>query len=422
MKKNIKPYEILYNATRLTYDLMDRVVVENEMVVIRTFMKHFIPMLEDFIEKSHSGLPILGYNFAFPPEIFYCFDCVPLCIEATPYIFSALLPNGAEYFYDKSNAWGHPYHTCTSQKGIIGMCLDDNLDLDVLVSPTSPCDNAIGSYQWFSNYLNVPCVLADLPYYYDDRSIEYFTNEFHYIIEQLSEVLDQEPDYDKMKDAVRNSRKAHEHLLEIHEMRKIVPSPIESMANPVIAAATTFMGGRPEKVEFFKEIVDRIKYRVKHQLSRPGFEKLRSIWPYMSIFYDFGFYDFLDREIGLSQLFDIFNYYFYEPIYSNKIDEIMKDLATQARSFPMIRQSISYFDKLIDDCVWIVKESKADCAIIAEHIGCKQMAAISQLLRESLREETGIPTLLLELDVGDKRMTPIASVKNQISEFVNTLL
>jgi benzoyl-CoA reductase/2-hydroxyglutaryl-CoA dehydratase subunit BcrC/BadD/HgdB len=420
--KKITPYEILYEAIRLTYDLADRVVTEDELVVLKSFMKNFLFVLEDFIEKSQEGYPILGYNFAFPPELFYCFDCIPVCIEATPYILSALLPNGAEYFYDKSNAWGHPYHTCTSQKGIMGMVLDDNLEFDVLVSPTSPCDNAIGTYQFFSNYLDVPCVLADIPYYYDDRSYDYFTNEFYKIVDELSRILDQEPDYDKMREAVKNSRLAHEYLLEIHEMRKIQPSPIESMSNPVIASATTLMPARPEKVTFFKETVENIKKRIKNGQSRPGFERVRSIWPYMSIFYDMGLYDWMDRELGMTQLFDIFNYYFYEPIYSDNIDTIMAGLAKQGKNFPMIRQSISFFEKLVDDCVFVIKESKADCAVIAEHLGCKQMAAISQLLRESLRDETGIPTLIIELDVGDKRVTPIEGVKHQLSEFVNTLL
>jgi len=425
LKKNIKPYEVLYHALDLTLDLVDRIVPDDEMVVMRSFMKNLIIVLENSLQKAEEGVPVLGYNFGIPPEIFYCFDCIPFCFEATPYIISALLPNGVEFFYDKANAWAHPYHTCSSQKAIMGMTIDGKLEFDVIITPTSPCDNAIASYQFFSNYLKIPCVMADIPTMYNNkRAYEYYANELKQMIFNISKILNQEPDFDAMKTAIKTSAKAHEYLLEIHELKKAIPCPFESMINPIIAAATTLMPATPQKADFLKEVVDLGKRRLKKKQGRKGFEKFRSIWPYMSLFYDFSLYEWMDREIGVSQLFDIFNYVFYEPIKINgkDIDNLIYELAVQGKHLPMNRQSLSSVDTLIDDMIWLANEYKCDFTVIMEHLGCKQMASISQLFREELRKELGIPTLIIELDVGDKRVTPSDTVRYQMAEFINTLL
>ncbi len=426
LKKNIKPYEILYYAISLTYDLVDRIVIEDELQVLKSYMKNMLPVLEDSLQKAAEGLPIIGYNFGIPPEIFFCFDCIPFCFEATPYIISALLPSGVEYFYDKANAWGHPYHTCSSQKGIMGMILDGKIELDAIITPTSPCDNAIASYQFFSNYIEVPTIYADIPALYNnERAFEYYAEELKRMVNSVSKIIGQEPNFDNMIKAIEFNSKAHQYLLEIHELKKAVPCPFESIINPIIAAATTLMPGTYEKVAFFKEVSEIGKKRLKRHAGRPGIEKFRSIWPYMSVFYDFSLYEWMDREMGISQLWDIFNYYFYDPIQiKNKkdIDDIFLQIASQGKNLPMNRQSLLSVDVLIDDMIWLAKEYNCDFTVIMEHLGCKQMASISQLLREELMNELGMPTLIIELDVGDKRVTPIESIRYQMNEFINTLL
>ena len=421
MKKNIKIYEILMESMRAMEDIIDRIVTKNEMQVILSFFRNYCPILENVIQKSEEDTPIIGFNFAFPQEIFHCFNCIPICFESIPYILSSLLPEGAEYFYDIANNLGHAYHTCTSQKGIMGILLENLLEVDLIVTPTAPCDNAVGSYQWFANQLNIPSIFIDLPQYHDERAYQYFSGEFFRLIEEIGRILNQKPDYNKLIEAVSYSRKVHKNLLEIHEMRKVIPSPLESMSNATLAAATTLMPPSPEKVQFFKEVKDIAKYRVKHHLSRTGFEQSRSIWPYMSIFFDFSIYEYMDRKLGMTQLVDLFGYYYYEPIYTKNVDEIIYQLARQALEYPMIHQSNSFVETLINDSIWIAKEYQADSAVITEHIGCKQMAAISQLFKEALRDE-GIPTLIIELDVADKRVTSYESIKNQLSEFSKTLL
>ena len=421
MNKKIIPIEILNTATYLTYDLIDRVVPDNEFQILRSFLKNMCSLLDDIIERANDNMPIVGYHFAFPAEIFRCFDIAQVCFEGTSYLFSALFPDGTEYFYDKMSGFGHPYHTCTSQKGVMGMALDSLFDFDVIATQTAPCDNGVSSYQFFSEYLNIPLIIGDMPYYQGERDYEYFSRELQRIISELGHIIDQKPDFDKLKQAVKYNTEAHEYFIEINQMRKIIPCPVESMANPIITAAHAFMAGTKQYVNFFKETNNIIKKRVKNGIGRAGTENFRSVWPYMSLFFDFSFYEWLDRDIGLSQIIDIFNYYFFDPIYSKNIDDIFLGLSMQRCEYPMIRQGKGFVDQMIDDYVWAAKEFSADCAILTEHIGCKQLAGGTQLLKEALRDED-IPMCVIEVDVGDKRFTSLETFKHEISEFTKTLL
>mgnify|MGYP001119103023 CR=1 FL=1 len=125
----------------------------------------------------------------------------------------------------------------------------------------------------------------------------------------------------------------------------------------------------------------------------------------------------------MSILFDIFNYNFYDPINTNSdLDTLFYGMAKKGMSLPMIKQSTEFFYPFIDDCVRLAKEFAADCYIFTSHLGCKQFGSVPQILREALRDEVGIPMLIIDLDVGDKRMTSEKIIKDKINMFAQTLL
>ncbi|MHA1264398.1 MAG: 2-hydroxyacyl-CoA dehydratase [Candidatus Helarchaeota archaeon] len=422
MRKRTKPFEVFYNAINFTLEMVERATTADEQVAMKSFLRNASKVLERYLEGVKAGKPIIGYHFALPGEIVQCFDAVPLCSEAVSYLFAALFPNGAEYYYDKIHAFGSPYHSCTAQKGLMGMWLENNADFDVVVCPTAPCDNTVASYQFFANHAKVPLLIADMPYYRTKEAYQYFANEISNLINETGKILNQEPDWDKFREAIQNSNKAQEYLIEINDMRRHVPSPIESMINLLITGATVILSGTPEKVSFFKEIRDLMKTRIKNNESRKGEERFRSLWPNISIFFDPALYEWMDRELGMTYLLDVFNYYYYDPIYSKNLDEILFGLAQQTMNYPMTHQAQSFINVMVEDTLWAAKEYKADCAIMTGHLGCKQIASAIQLLRGILRDELDIPMLTIEVDIGDKRFTSIEQVKYEIAEFAKTLL
>ncbi|MBD3229139.1 MAG: hypothetical protein GF329_13205 [Candidatus Lokiarchaeota archaeon] len=421
MSQRIKAVEIIYKASKLTLDLADRVVSDNEMLVLKSFLTNLNDHFENVLEKANKGGALIGHHFGFPGELLQCFDNVAtVSFEAMPYLYSALFPQGSEFFYDVMNSWGHPYHTCSAIKGLLGMFKEELLNFDVIATIAGPCDNGIASYPAYAELGNIPLIINDMPYPRDDRGYSYYADEFKNTIDRIGKIIDQKPDYSRLKKAVEYSNKAHEYLIELNQLRRLKPCPIESMSNPMITAAHAYMSGTPQYAQFLKECYEIAKHRAKNNIEY-GNEKYRSVWPYMSIFFDFGFYEFLDQKLGLSQIIDIFNHFFFDFVSTKNTDEMILGLAKKWLEYPMVRQGQTYVDVMIDDYVWAVNEYEIDCAILTEHIGCKQLCAATQLLKEALRDE-GVPMCTIEVDVGDKRFTSIGTIKHEISEFVNTLL
>ena len=187
--------------------------------------------------------------------------------------------------------------------------------------------------------------------------------------------------------------------------------------------ASLFLSGRKEKLDFYDDVLKAAKQRYKNKEHHGGGEeKIRSIWPFMIVYFSLELCEWLDRDIGMSVLFDIFNYNFTPPIDTSSEDSMFFGMAKRGMQFPMMKQSIDFYTTLIEDSVSLAKDFKADCFIFTAHIGCKQFGSFGQLLREALREEVGIPLLLIDLDVGDQRMTNSNMIRNKINLFSQTLL
>ncbi len=415
----IVPYEILLQTIKNTSLIVEGVFAD-QMQILKAFLRGLNKTVGKCVKGAEEGLPVIGHHFAFPGELFQAYDCVPIVLEACTYMLAALLTTGSEHFYDVAETAGHPFHSCTSQKGVIGMSLDNLIKFDALVFPTAPCDNTNASYPIISKYNVTQMIVGDMPSYHNEKAYQYFGKELLHMNETLSKFLNQKPDYEKFLKGIEYNNQALKYLSEINELKKSVPSPFTSILCPCCTGAYPLLSPE-DKAQFFKEVLDIGKKRYKNKESIIGGEKVRAIFPYMSVFFDIALGEWMD-QLGMNVLFDLFSYLYFDPIDTSKgVDFAMQGLARQAMEYPMTRQSQGMADKMIQDAVFLAKEYKADCAIFTSHIGCKQGVSLVQLVREALRDEVGIAMLNIDCDVGDKRFTSVNTIKKEIQNFIQTL-
>jgi len=424
LENRVIPYRMLSEALNNSRDLVDTIFDDHSLPAFKLGLRALSKKLEEYVEKARDGLPIVGHHFAFQAEYLECFDVVPVCFEGCSYILSALLPEGIEKYYDLIQNWGHPFHTCSSQKGIMGMTLDDLFKFDAIITPTAPCDNTYASYPFFSEQFQIPTILPDLPFKHEEKSYTYYGEQIKKGLIDLGKVIGQEPDWDRMKKAIELDEEIAKIEMEIYELKKAVPCPVENLFNGMSAGVSVFMPGTQEKKKFYTDMLEVAKRNYKNKRHHGGGEeKTRSIWPYMLVFFDLSLCEWLDRELGMSVLFDIFNYNFTDPIDTKSdLDTMFTGMGKKGMQFPMMKQSTDFYYSFLDDCVRLAKEFQADCFVFTAHIGCKQFGSVGQLLREALRDEVGIPLLIVDLDVGDQRMTSMKILKDKINMFSQTLL
>ena len=422
-ENRVIPLKVLSEALSTTDQLVKGILPENGIPALRIGVEKVNSVLKRYIEKAREGLPIVGYHFAIPPEYISCFDCVPICLEGTGYYLATMLLHGVEKYYDMMGNWGHPFHTCTAQKGAMGMSLDNLFQFDGIIIPTAPCDNTCASYPFFKYSKKFPLIIADMPFRKDEKSYKYYAEQIKNCLFQLGKVIGQEPDFEKMKEHLELENQVQKIRMEIFELTKAIPSPISNIYNAVSAGTFILISGTPENLSFYNEMLKIVKKRYKSKKHHGGEEKIRSIWPYMVTYFDMSLCEWLDRELGMSILFDIFNYNFAEPINTKSdLDTMFYDMAKKGMGWPMVKQSTDFYYPFIEDCLSMAKEFKADCFIFTQSIGCKQFGSIPKILRDALMEELGIPMLLIEFDVGDARVTSLKTMKEKISMFAQTLL
>lgn len=426
LEDRVIPLQVLYEALDTTENLVTGILPEDEVPALNIGVSCIKSAVKDFIKKAEEGLPIVGHHFAFQTEYLYCFDLVPVCLEGISYITSCLFPHGVERYIDIiRDGFGHPFHTCSSQKGAMGMTLDKLFQFDAIITPTAPCDNTYASYPFFKYHEHIPLLLPDLPFLHEEKSFYYYADQIKKSLYDLGKVIGQEPDFEKMKKHLEIENKVNSLRMEIFELKKARPNPVSNLFNAFAAAAAIYLAGRSELVDFYEKNLKVAKYNYEHGL-RTGHdttgEKIRSIWPYMLVFFSLETLEWLDRTIGMSVLFDIFNYNFSDNINTSNEDDMFLGMAKKGMYFPMMKQSTDFYDSFLEDCVRLAKEYQADCFIFTAHIGCKQFGSVPQILREALREEVGIPMLIIDMDVGDERMTNIKLIRDKIKLFSQTLL
>ena len=188
-ERRIIPYEILLETVNNTGKILER-VFPYQLQILQAFVRGVTRTLEDCIKMDEEGLPIIGHHFTYPGELLQAYDCVPVGLEATTYMLAALLTVGSEPYYDLADSKGHPYHSCTSQKGIIGMSIDNLFEFDALITPASPCDNTMASYPIIQYYnKGVKLIIGDMPNHHNERAIKYVGRELHNLALVLSSCL-----------------------------------------------------------------------------------------------------------------------------------------------------------------------------------------------------------------------------------------
>jgi len=421
----VVPLKMLVEVAERGLALLDQVdgEVEDDYTVLKYYVDALVPYIKDCVEKEEAGWPVVGHHFAFPAEILYYFDVVPICVEAMSYAFAIIAQHGIESYIDSMDAYGTPFHTCSAQKGVLGMSLEKLFKFDLLATPSGPCDNTIASYPVFQYLQEQQKVkVLDVPYYRDERSLDYFTGEITNFVAELSDFFGQEPNEEKFKKAIEFENKNITLIREFNELKKAVPCPVGSTVTLLNATINVGLAARQERATYYEKLIQYATKNYKEGIKPTGEEKIRSIWPNMCIYYQTNYARFLDKRRGVTILFDVFNYNFHDPINLNKdIDDIYKQLALQCLNYPMARQAAGYANQMIEDTVFLSREYKADCAIFTNHLSCKSLQPIVQLLREALREELGIPLLSIDIDVGDKRVSPFRTIKKEVDTFLKTL-
>ncbi|MHA1144611.1 MAG: 2-hydroxyacyl-CoA dehydratase subunit D [Candidatus Helarchaeota archaeon] len=409
----------------------------------QTFNTLFIEVMIEYLNNMYKAIdtntPIAMYNFCVPPELFYAAGIYPMCQEIGSVALAIANTKVHMDYIDTAEQSGLAREQCNAQKIWIGASLQHKTpDPDLIVYASQPCDSTNILYQVMQHIYNVPTFTMDIPtWHYDDKNEFYDEQVIPYCASQLKDMIDyiekstkRKITFEALQETFKNSNIARGYILEVMELLKNKPCPVTSMTPFTLYMTLMSSAGLSGKViEYSKWVRDTAKEFVKQKRSpmeeylRKGkTEKYRCFWVYIPIFFDPLIFGWMEEKFQISTVMDMMGYQMAQPVNIESEETMLEDLAKTVLEMPMARQSRGPMEFYLDDCVNIVKEYDIDFCIWGGHMGCKHSWAIANLMKERIKEETGAPTLLFQVDTMDSRVIGSRSVRKRIREFVKEVI
>ena len=374
-----------------------------------------------------NGKKVAFIPFNCSPEIFYALDMIPVGVEVLN-TFGIILEEGLNSYLDLAVERGLPDTMCSAQRGVVGM-----LEAGVLGKPDLLINGALGGcdpnskiFEYMGEKFNIPTLFLDVPYYQDQRSLDYYTDGYKQLVEALEELSGNKLDEDRLREVCDLSNQCTEIFMEITEMKRMIPNPVPNYYNANHLAQKLTSVGTPEALDFYKTALEVCRERMEKGAHVFPEEKIRFMMMYTGIYFDQGIHYWFQEEIGVSYIMDLLVSYDFNPIIdTTNMDTMLAGLAKGMLNLPMTRQLKGSWDmpaSWLDDLLYYVDTYKADCLVFTGHSACKQVWGMYRLVADEIKKQLGVPSLRLEGDGWDSRVSSMKVIKEQMSEFFETLV
>lgn len=394
----------------------------NDLYKIPT--QSFVDHHNEIIRRYVSGEPFISSYFCCAPEIYTAMD-LPWTTFLTPAFTGMLNPN----YQAEVDASGRAFATdlCTIIRQAAYYVVEDLVPPPTaVIAMMHPCDGINVVHQVMANdkkWKEVPVFGADPPYWQDERSLEYYTDQLFEMAAFLEKHTGLKLTEKKLRQACEESNKAYAIWDEYMQTRRAVPCPHGGgMGLQVFGTITTNLCGNPKGTAWAKAVLEDAESLIRQGRGAVPEEKVRLLWfDVLSLGITMNLFPWLEQEWGAVIVMDMFGYYPYSLIDTTNMDTMMRDLAARAlNDVPMIRQARGLADLFLIDIANIVKDYKVDAVIYPGYMGHKDGTANIGMMREKCRE-LGVPFLTIGMDFYDDRYTSPEEVKDKISKWLMSM-
>ncbi len=377
--------------------------------------------LGGIFEAVDAGKPIVYHPFTTFSEIMVAMDVQPLCCEAWDIVGLQVDPDHAIKSVDAAHEAGIPAELCSFDKAIIGSIIRGTMpEPSLVVQAGMPCQNAYTTYQAVAALTGAPLYVCDTPYDLDEEgALDHWVNQYKGMISFIEEHTGKKMDYDRLKEVVEESNRCVEYWLEAVELMKSIPAPRTGpLSQGTIAGMMGF--GTPEGTAAMKALLDETKDKMARGETAIPEEKARVIWFHFQVMWDNALMSFMG-ELGATVPYVLFDDFRVEPVDTSSVERMLRGLAWRALQAPMGKVGRGAFDVLLGDMLYAVEQWKGDCVIIGANPGCKWLTGAYGLIRDACRDR-GVPLLLYDVDLVDRRITSAEESRSRIEHFLATVM
>ncbi|MDH5702402.1 MAG: 2-hydroxyacyl-CoA dehydratase family protein, partial [Candidatus Bathyarchaeota archaeon] len=249
----------------------------------------------------------------------------------------------------------------------------------------------------------------------EDHHVKYVDKQLRDLVSELEKITGTSLDEEKLKEAVKLSDKAAELWRKVIEQRRAKPCPMgvtDSSAAmfPLVASA-----GTREAVEYYERLLDEVSARVKEGVGVLENEKFRLLLSGIPFWHHLRMFNYLEEKHGA-----VFVHELYTATWgmaslnpANPFESIAYKSLLNPTNMP-IHWSKNWISGL-------VKDFDIDGIVLLSSRSCKATSIGNLTIQKVLREEYGIPSVVLEADHTDDRVYSEAEVTAKLDAFMEVL-
>jgi bcr-type benzoyl-CoA reductase subunit B len=291
---------------------------------------------------------------------------------------------------------------------------------DLLFASNNICQTVVYWFKALARYLNVPFILFDTPYNFEEiteNDISYMRRQFEEMIPALEQASGKPFNYQKFQEIIRLARDSSLAWGEVLSTMKASPAPMTIFDAFIHLAPIVSLRGLPVTLDYYRTLLDELKDRVEQGVGAIKNEQKRLMWDNIAIWY---------KVRDYSNLFAQHDMNFVVATYTNAWAETTPymdenrplESMVKAYSLVILNNNLNHRLRLMER---LIKEYRVDGLVIHSARSCKPYSVGQYDLKRLLMERLGVPSVVIEGDITDSRAYSEEQANTRLEAFFEAM-
>jgi len=375
--------------------------------------------------------PVAWVTSGAPVEILLALDILPVYPEN----YGALIGSrkAAVAYCEEAEQAGYSQDLCSYARTNIGSMLTGRGELggrplprpDLLVAAKNICGVVVKWWEVTARHFGCPLFIVDTPFAADgltSAQVAYVRGQLEELIVFASRAIHRPPPSreafeGRLLGVLELTRQATALWQDIQVLRQASPTPASALDMFTNLFPIVTLRGSTLCVEYYRKVRAELAERVGQGLGAVDGERFRLIWDNIAIWYDFDLVRYLHASgaafVGETYT-DAWGVYQYRP------EDAADPLEAMARLYSQVLLNVG-LEVRKERLFRMVRAQRAHGVVFHSCRSCKTYSLGQYDLSRAVRDELGLPTLVIEADMTDSRAFSAGPTKTRLDAFLELL-
>ncbi len=375
--------------------------------------------------------PVAWVTSGAPVEILLALGVVPVYPEN----YGAMCGSrkAAVPYCERAEEAGYSQDLCAYARANIGSMLLGRGELagrplpppDLLVAAKNICDVVVKWWEVTARHFGCPLFILDTPYAGDGLTSE----QVAYVKGQLEELVSfvaratrrpapaRRTFEEKLLGVLDLTRQATSLWQDLQVLRQASPTPASALDMFTNMFPIVTLRGTQACVDYYRRVKAELEERVRTKVAAVPGERFRLLWDNIAIWYDFDLVRYLHARgaafVGETYT-DAWGVYEYRP------EDEADPLGAMARQYSLILLNVG-LETRKQRLFRMLRSQRADGVVFHSCRSCKTYSLGQYELARAVRDEFGLPALVIEADMADSRVYGAGPTVTRVDAFLELL-